>query len=708
MEFYLDQPIDDDDSDNEGSSPEPYSSLNEPYEPWNDDEDDSSSDEAEVSESKPSSIKDEVSTAKARPHVWNEEGSLPSPCFLPWGLFSNCNWGSDRQNKVLCPRERPIPEGSPVRTTGNTQLEGDDMPEDLPKGIQESSRRECVLDLQEPGLALDETETTPEDQLQDLSEPVCVGDLVVSTETASRNRDIDSEGKEKAKQAQAPRRSSPSSSSHAKDCVNQRSSPSATNDGESDQEEDMVEPDQPMTLARWFGCVDSPVPSEQSDAPDELETESFVLNEESATPDMLNKKAEAPEEESQSQEEESESPEEESELPEEQSGDDSDHASSLWGSVEYKDAAALSDSDDDYEGGGTAKNKPVQSSRITRSSRARPAAALVIDSEDDADDDDDVPTPTDEEEQDDRADVSARAKRVVLDSEDDVDDDVDSSAAVNEQAQDEHADQSARASSEMSWSESDVEGNDDFVQPTGEHLLVICRSSSGKDGAITKQRRDAESLDMGGRLKANCHDPAAVDFQSEEAIFFVRQSQLPSSFKKAADNNYTRPLRLWMDAHKDSTATVLIRSIDGLTTNVQTMKHTLWAFQERGITAQLIFQFNKVCDEICPIKLIPFRGLGSVTIVDSTTFLAHLENRVNDRAVARIVKIWQDLNEEKVLAQGIQDRNEVPPEDFQQAVGVSGISRSYGRTGQPLKALTHPSVSKSGRIPVADRSRGGR
>lgn len=425
-----------------------------------------------------------------------------------------------------------------------------------------------------------------------------------------------------------------------------------------------------MTLAQLFGCVDSPVPSERSDTPDETDVESVVLDEESATPNTPDEGMEAPEVEPGA-------PEEESESSEKQSSDELDEDSIIWGSTEYEDAAALSDSDDDYDGGQTADHKPAQSSRTTRS-QASLAEAVVLGSEDDADDGDEDSISTNEEEQGDRVNELARARRVVLDSEDE-------------------------ALSEVAWSESELEDGDYSVQPTGEHLLVICRNSSGKDGDLTKQRRNAESLDMGERLKANCHDPTAVDFQTEEAIFFVKQSHLGSSFTKPSDNAYTRPLRLWLDAHKNSTSTVLIRSIDGLTTNSETMKSTLVALHERGITAQLIFQFNKVCDEIRPIKLIPFKGLGSVTVVHSTTFLAHLEKSINEPVVARIIEIWSDLNTNKVEGQGIQDRNEVPPKDIQRAEEVMGISRSYGRAGQPLKAKTHPSASKSGRIKVAER-----
>ncbi|EUC31860.1 hypothetical protein COCCADRAFT_27533 [Bipolaris zeicola 26-R-13] len=83
-----------------------------------------------------------------------------------------------------------------------------------------------------------------------------------------------------------------------------------------------------------------------------------------------------------------------------------------------------------------------------------------------------------------------------------------------------------------------------------------------------------------------------------------------------------------------------------------------------GVTAQLIFQFNKVCPEIIPTNLRNFRGLGGITTFDGQDFLNHLKERKAIPDIARMLEILAYISNFKNSDGGNQDRNTLPPDDL--------------------------------------------
>ena len=101
-----------------------------------------------------------------------------------------------------------------------------------------------------------------------------------------------------------------------------------------------------------------------------------------------------------------------------------------------------------------------------------------------------------------------------------------------------------------------------------------------------------------------------------------------------------------------------------------------------GVTAQLIFQWNKVFDGIRPMILTPFLGLGSLAEFSSEDFLDHMNGNTVLPAVGRIVEIFEFVGEAKALQHGIQDRNGLMDEDAEGAEEVESLASFAGRRGR--------------------------
>lgn len=245
-------------------------------------------------------------------------------------------------------------------------------------------------------------------------------------------------------------------------------------------------------------------------------------------------------------------------------------------------------------------------------------------------------------------------------------------------------------------SESELQDDDtEPMQPIGEDWLIICRVSSDKGG---EARRVREGIQIGERLRDNCREPDIVRSVNLSSMQVQRRSSDPSSFEKVKPNKLVKKLKPWFLARRGKTVTVIFRGVDGFTTNEETMlDFCLWLKKYR-IKAQLIFTWNKVCEEIRPSTLRPCKGVGGTADFMASDILAHLKKKRKDDEFERILQIWALLNANKAKAQGLQDRNELPDKDFPCAEEVSSIRSSFGRKGQPLKAKTHPSANKSGRI----------
>jgi len=239
-----------------------------------------------------------------------------------------------------------------------------------------------------------------------------------------------------------------------------------------------------------------------------------------------------------------------------------------------------------------------------------------------------------------------------------------------------------------------VEADDDSsVQPFGDRCIVICRLSSSKmepksASLITnaqrqeahRERRREEGRELARRLASNC--PTPVVFSEVFATCHKRrgtertnwQATVPPISAMVTDIGgwFKRPCM------RGSKVTVLIRAVDGITLYSADFKSFLLLLKAQGVIAQLIFQYNKVYNEIRPLRLRNFRGLGGTADFMAADFLAHLDGTRDDPAVARILEIWQHVDQDKTDQAGIQDRNGLLPAD---AVGpIDGnAARQAGR-----------------------------
>ncbi|KAI4642166.1 hypothetical protein J4E93_007310 [Alternaria ventricosa] len=202
-------------------------------------------------------------------------------------------------------------------------------------------------------------------------------------------------------------------------------------------------------------------------------------------------------------------------------------------------------------------------------------------------------------------------------------------------------------------SDSPSEEGDETFQPTGDYCLVICRQSSQK-----------QEPDPTGR--------------SETKLNWFK--------KETSASEWVKSIRGWFRNHSDSHVTLLIRSVDGLTTNHDTFLSFLEMVDHFGVTAELVFQMNKVCDEIRPTTLLPFPGLGSLAEFSSRDVLDHMKGNVFLPEVERLLDIIVFIGKSKALSQGNQDRNELPDDDCECAEEVERLASAAGRKGKPPKA----------------------
>lgn len=115
---------------------------------------------------------------------------------------------------------------------------------------------------------------------------------------------------------------------------------------------------------------------------------------------------------------------------------------------------------------------------------------------------------------------------------------------------------------------------------------------------------------------------------------------------------------------------VVIRSLDGVTTDPQSFQYFLNLILTSGHNARIIFQMNQVYDEIRPYNLQPFPGLGSIAVFDAQTMFNHFNRLCWDRDTARLVEIWEYIESERAEMRWGLDRLDLPPEHAQQAKEV--------------------------------------
>lgn len=114
--------------------------------------------------------------------------------------------------------------------------------------------------------------------------------------------------------------------------------------------------------------------------------------------------------------------------------------------------------------------------------------------------------------------------------------------------------------------------------------------------------------------------------------------------------------------------TVLIRLINGISTRPKSVESFIRLVLTRASSADLVFQYNDVFDAIRPNKLYPYRGMGSLAVFDALTMLDHLAGIHPDADTARIVEIWDYLEQNpQALGEWTDNRDDIPPEGATQA-----------------------------------------
>lgn len=174
------------------------------------------------------------------------------------------------------------------------------------------------------------------------------------------------------------------------------------------------------------------------------------------------------------------------------------------------------------------------------------------------------------------------------------------------------------------------------------HCLCICRMSSNKYstiGADQKARRlqyDAERREEGEELARRFLKLAPFQhFKSIAATCHKWHSFEPTDYTNPkVRNQMGKDFREYFRKKRGDEVIVLIRAIDGLTIDPKTMENFLTMIKEMGVEAEIVFQYNKVFDEIRLPCLQNYRGLGAVARFAAKDFLDHLKRKRNIQTFA--------------------------------------------------------------------------
>lgn len=195
-------------------------------------------------------------------------------------------------------------------------------------------------------------------------------------------------------------------------------------------------------------------------------------------------------------------------------------------------------------------------------------------------------------------------------------------------------------------------------------------------------RRKAEGYILADRLAAN--RPSPMTFTRVQSYCGIRHSGHPTNQFRAKGkiSSFVTDIRSQFNKPeiRNKKVTILVRAPNGLHTRPNYLKSFLQQIIDHcGVTAQLIFQFNKVCPEITPTNLRNFRGLGGITTFDGQDFLNHLKERKAIPDIARMLEILAYISNFKNSDGGNQDRNTLPPDDLTTPKEVSSLSSSTSR-----------------------------
>ena len=226
--------------------------------------------------------------------------------------------------------------------------------------------------------------------------------------------------------------------------------------------------------------------------------------------------------------------------------------------------------------------------------------------------------------------------------------------------------------SESSSEESSSDESADVVDDV--HCLCLCRISGNKylsakenPGKTLTQRRkmyDADREAEGDELIRRFERAEGIRFKSSKATLHKRQSYDPLDYTdEKVRSGMGKDIRAFFKNKRGSKAIVLIRAIDGLTIDKGTMLNFCKMVKTMGVHTEIVYQYNKVFDGIRHPNLVDCKGLGGIVRFQATDFLNHLRGAKKAEMFTRITRIWKWLNSSKNRGQGIQDRNNLLPED---------------------------------------------
>ena len=216
-----------------------------------------------------------------------------------------------------------------------------------------------------------------------------------------------------------------------------------------------------------------------------------------------------------------------------------------------------------------------------------------------------------------------------------------------------------------------------YIQPQGDYCLVCSRDSSPKgqktengkqidiDGKVEDQKKRGRIL----AKRLSKYAPISYRFEKITCCHFVKQSSDFYRFdarRKNSAANVKEVQTFCSEMPEDKKLTILVRGIDGLTTNQDTFISLLTLLDK--ISVQIIFQYSSIDDRTRHPRLRPFQGLASAMAFSKKEFLDHFQKRVINPDVERILEIWRKLDHNKAKeADGIRTvnfgRNRLPSKE---------------------------------------------
>ena len=244
----------------------------------------------------------------------------------------------------------------------------------------------------------------------------------------------------------------------------------------------------------------------------------------------------------------------------------------------------------------------------------------------------------------------------------------------------------------------ELESVDEKIQPIGELCLIICRMSSNKgrtskkskngrsrvqvDQDGYKERRKLEGRRIGDRLCNNAPAPFQFAFLKGTCHKQLSNHYLDWVHDKRGMSQMIVEIKQFFNRlAPKSKVTICIRSLDGLTTNID----SFWTFvryvvKTKELDAKFIWQLSLYTPRLHHRRMRPFLGLGLViafTGKELRDYHRHgIDNEHGD--VKNMVKvIWRQGKSKAATNRGLQDRNQLPDANM---LGAQLVSDAEGDT----------------------------